>query len=64
MCRSLWLRWTELRKQVPYIYQVVVEDLPGVVEQAKDCLVWHRVVDVLAFLAADYDAALCKTASY
>ncbi len=60
MRRSLFHRWGELRKEIPDIYEVVVEDLPGVVQQTKDCLVWHRVVDVLAFLAADYNAALSQ----
>src|SRR5208283_686864 len=57
---SLLPRRGKLRKEVPDVYQVVVEDLPGIVEQTKDCLVWHRVVDVLAFLATDYNAALSQ----
>jgi len=60
MCRSLFPRWTELRKQIPYIYQMVVEDLPSFVEQTKDCLIWHGVVNVLAFLAANHNAALSQ----
>jgi hypothetical protein len=32
MCRSLFPRRGELRKEVPYVYQVVIEDLPGIVK--------------------------------
>jgi hypothetical protein len=38
---SLFPHRGKLRKEVPDVYQVVVEDLPGIVEQTKDCLVWH-----------------------
>lgn len=60
MWRSLLPRWAKLGKEVPDVYQVVVEDLPGLVKQTKDCLVRHGVVNVLAFLAADYNAALAQ----
>jgi hypothetical protein len=41
MSRSLFPRWGKLRKEIPYVYQVVVEDLPGFVEQTKDRWVRH-----------------------
>jgi hypothetical protein len=32
MRRSLFPRWAKLRKEVPDVDQLIVEDLPGVVE--------------------------------
>src|SRR5437588_11714517 len=36
---------------------MVVEDLPGILEETEDCWIAHRVKDVLAFLAAFHDVA-------
>ncbi len=50
----------QLRKKIPYINKVVVKDLPGFIQQAEDCWIPHRIVDVLGFLPAKHNVALAQ----
>jgi hypothetical protein len=50
----------QLREKIPYINKVVVKDLPGFIQQAEDCGIPHRIVDVLGFFPAKHDVALAQ----
>src|SRR5208337_2997343 len=50
----------QLREKISDVNKVVVEDLPGFIQQADDCGISHRIVDVLGFFPAKHDVALAQ----
>src|SRR5579862_4824279 len=61
VCRlSLFTRGGQLRKEIPDINEVVVKDLPGLIQYTEDGPILDGVIDVLPILAPDHDVALAK----
>jgi hypothetical protein len=51
---------SQLRKEIPDVDQVVIENVAGIVQHPEDRWVLNRVKDVLPFLAGQHDAALAQ----